>query len=180
MRVGHGAQSRFYLDAAKQISGQPPYHLDPHLTIAERRGCDLHPLDAGNPADRNTLLSFVWPDQLERFERLRAALVIAKQKPVVVDEADGIDWIGKMASPLRRGLTTVALHVVVTEHMPPDVRNRLHYVVTHVGESAKADAPFASVRMEPAVAAYETNVPIWPGGQKTCIARSDGHAQRLQ
>src|SRR5437588_188636 len=37
----------------------PPFEI--HANVAERRGCDLAPLDASSADDRVTLLSFMWP-----------------------------------------------------------------------------------------------------------------------
>jgi hypothetical protein len=45
--------------------------------IAERRGCDLRPVDPSTEDGRLTLLSFVWADQIGRLDRLRAALTVA-------------------------------------------------------------------------------------------------------
>ena len=45
--------------------------------IVERLGCDPNPLEPRSTADRLTLTSYVWGDQLERFERLRGALQVA-------------------------------------------------------------------------------------------------------
>src|SRR5579872_2036695 len=67
-----------------------PLHLDAPLDVIERRGCDLHPLDPANAEDADTLLCFIWPDQRERFARLRAAIEIARNHPVEIAKRDGI------------------------------------------------------------------------------------------
>lgn len=156
-----------------------PQHLDANLRVIERRGCDIHPLHAANPADADTLLSFVWPDQTARFQRLRAALEVARAYPPAIDAADGIDWIQNIAQP-RYGAATVVVHTVIMEHMPPDIRERLRSVIRRIGEWATPQAPFAYARMEPAGGAYETVVTLWPMRQEIVIARSDGHAQALE
>ncbi len=55
-----------------------------HVEIVERAGCDLHPLDIDRPEDRLTLASYVWGDDLPRFERLRTAFVLAHRVPATV------------------------------------------------------------------------------------------------
>ncbi len=47
---------------------RPP--LDAAATIASRAGCDRDPIDAAEPESALTLLSYVWPDQPERLQRL--------------------------------------------------------------------------------------------------------------
>ena len=44
------------------------------FTVVERRGCDLHPVDATSEAGRLLLTSFVWPFDVDRHQRLAAAL----------------------------------------------------------------------------------------------------------
>jgi hypothetical protein len=58
---------------------------DVPLSIASRAGCDPAPLDPASEADRLTLTSYVWADQVERFERLRGALRIAQRHPVAIE-----------------------------------------------------------------------------------------------
>ncbi len=156
-----------------------PRHLDAPLRVTERRGCDIHPLNVTNTADADTLLSFVWPDQTERFQRLRAALEIGRAHPPAIDAADGIQWLQTAAQP-KFATTTVVMHTVITEHMQQDMRERLRAAIRRMGEEATTQAPFAWARMEPAAGTYETAVTLWPARQEIFIARSDGHAQGLQ
>ena len=158
-----------------------PQHLDADLDIGERRGCDVHPLHLSDPVHADRLLSFVWPDQQERLDRLRAAISVARLHPVEIDCADAISWIGDVALP-RMGMCTVGLHTVVTEHLSADTRERLRDSMYALGREASREGPFAWVRMEPPEqkVSYETSVTLWPSGEQLFIARSDGHAQDLQ
>ena len=49
--------------------------------VVERTGIDPHPIDPTSVEGRLTLLSFVWPDQVERFARLAAAIDLAREVP---------------------------------------------------------------------------------------------------
>ena len=40
------------------------------FTVTDRRGCDLHPVDAASPEGRLLLTSFVWPFDVHRHQRL--------------------------------------------------------------------------------------------------------------
>ena len=71
------------LDSPVQLApswtGDDPSGIDP--VVAERLGCDVSPIDITDPAARERLLAYVWPDQTARLERLRAALDIAVTRP---------------------------------------------------------------------------------------------------
>src|SRR5262249_29142617 len=58
-----------------------PQHLDAAVSVVERRGCDLTPVDIRDPSQVRMLESFVWPDQLRRLVQLRAAATLARQDP---------------------------------------------------------------------------------------------------
>ncbi len=55
--------------------------------IADRLGCDLHPIDPTTPEGRARVSSSVWADQTDRFERLGAALRTAARVPATVERA---------------------------------------------------------------------------------------------
>jgi hypothetical protein len=63
------------------------------LRITARAGCDRRPLDPGDPEDRIVLLSYIWPDETPRFERMRAALAVAAQFAPRVDRRPAGEWI---------------------------------------------------------------------------------------
>ncbi|HEY9180124.1 MAG TPA: DUF2332 domain-containing protein [Candidatus Baltobacteraceae bacterium] len=173
-----GAQ-RSPVRLTNRITSGVPGHLDADLRIAERHGCDLHPLNAADPNDADTLLGFVWPDQHDRFERLRAALAVAREHPLRIATADGIAWARTAALPADGGVT-VLLHTVMVEHLTAEQAARLDETVQTLAAQARPHAPFAWVRMEMVARSYETAVTLWPGAHETLIARSDGHANTLR
>jgi len=163
-----------------RIASGAPAHLSAVPTVAERRGCDLHPLDATSAVDRMELFSFVWPDQTARVARLRAALEVAALLPVEVDRADLLDWLPRRATPAD-GTLTVVTESVLTEHLALDTRDALTAAVHAQAARATAGAPFAWLRMEPSEGAYATEIFTWPDVRPAGvrIATSDGHAQNI-
>ena len=162
--------------------GGIPAALDAPLRVSERLACDLHPLDIGVDRDRLELRSFVWADQLERFERLNSAIMAANAVPLAVDAADMYAWIPIHARPFD-GHATVAMHSIVTEHITPEMRQSLKATIEKAGANARPSAPFAWVRMEPDSSEqgrYETRATLMPSGEEWLIARSDGHGQDLE
>jgi hypothetical protein len=150
------------------------------VRIVERHGCDMHPLDIADGRDRLRLLSYVWADQLERIERLKAAFSAARDVPMRIDRADMFTWIATCAEP-ERGAATVVMHSVVADHLPPAGRTQLEATMAGLGETARPDAPLAWLRMEmdPEKTCFETRVTLWPSGEEVLIARSDGHGQEI-
>jgi hypothetical protein len=161
------------------VASGVPANLNAQLRIADRRGCDLHPLDMAKEEDRIALQSFVWADQHDRFERLRCALEAIGGDPAPLDADDLYAWLERTAQP-QRGAATVVAHSVVEEHLNEADRNRLARLVRTLGEHATDDAPLAWVRMEQMEGTYPTEVRMWPGdGRCVTICTSSGHAQAI-
>lgn len=163
----------------EQTQSGRPRHLAARLQIVKRAGCDVHPLDVTIERDRVELRSFVWADQPERFARLHAATIVARALPAELEAADFFEWIPRRVVPTR-GMTTVVMHSVVTEHLAPAERERLQGTIEAACSAATQAAPMAWLRMEPnAGNRYETRVTAWPSRAETLIAVSDGHAQSI-
>ena len=78
------------------------------LEIRARAGCDANPLRAGDPEDRVTLLSYIWPDELDRIERQRAALDIAAEAGLQIERASAREYLeGALRSRPPEELTVV-------------------------------------------------------------------------
>jgi hypothetical protein len=150
------------------------------LTIDSRAGCDPAPLDPTTDADRLTLLSYVWADQLERIERLRGALRIAEADPVRVEALPASDFLRRELAEPTPGVTTVVWHSVVRQYLPPDERAEVEVLLAAAGERATADAPLVRLSLEPEKKAHSTfrflvELTTWPGGESRLLAECLGH-----
>jgi hypothetical protein len=144
--------------------------------VVERRGCDLHPIDATTVDGQRRLLSYVWPDQDARLARLRAALSIAAGEPVTIDRASADDWVDERVQP-EPGTTTVLLHSIMWQYLPTDVQTRVTETLTARGAATTSDAPLAWVRLEPApkIVFADVRLTLWPGGVEEVVATSGFH-----
>jgi hypothetical protein len=71
------------------------------ITVAERSGSDLNPIDATTEEGRLTVLACVFPDEFERYGLLEQAIAVARETPAVVERADLASWITRrLAEPL--------------------------------------------------------------------------------
>ncbi len=156
-----------------------PNHLDASLEVVGRRGCDLSPIDLSSKRGRLRLQSFVWPDQADRLDRLRAAIEAARKIPVTIDAESFSTWIPREAR-CRRGQVTMIVHTVIEEHMSANERAELDAVIAENAERASPQAPLARVGMELTEGSYHTKVITWAGSKlATTICTSDGHAQGI-
>jgi hypothetical protein len=90
------------------------------LRIAQRSGCDLAPLDPSRPDDQLTLLSYIWPDELDRIDRLRAALSVAARDPVSIAQAPASRWLPAAIDAGRPDELVVVWHSVMRQYVESD------------------------------------------------------------
>ncbi|MEA2125286.1 MAG: hypothetical protein QOI80_2068, partial [Solirubrobacteraceae bacterium] len=119
-RYAYESGGRTFGDPASPVRFVEPwsYALDASPRIAARRGCDLHPKDPREAADRLTLLSYAWPDELERFARLAAALALAAEDPAPVDAETASTWLARHLSESSPDHLTVVWHSVMRQYVP--------------------------------------------------------------
>lgn len=150
------------------------------LHIAERHGCDPAPLDPADADDRLTLTSYVWADQLDRFERLRAALQVAAVDPVPVQRTGASAFLERELARPTDGLATVVWHSVVRQYLTPAERAAVDQIVAEAGARATPDAPLARLSMEPEKVGagqfrFVLELTTWPGGERRVLAECLGH-----
>jgi hypothetical protein len=113
--------------------------------VVDRRGCDLAPVDPSTPQGQLRLRSFVWPFDLERHERLTAALSVASEHSVVVDEAPAGEWLERQLSvPTPEGTLTVVWQSVTALYWPAAERERVDGAI----DAARRNRLVAHIAME--------------------------------
>jgi hypothetical protein len=142
------------------------------FTIVDRRGCDLHPVDASSPEGRLLLTSFVWPFQVHRHERLAAALTIAARHPVTVDAASASDWLETQLAPDTGDGLPVIWQSITQLYWPPAEVRRVAEVLAAYGQHR----PLARVAMEfpdhsPPNAKPEIWTTVWQPGEEPRVRR---------
>ncbi len=68
--------------------------------IAARGGVDLSPIDVTDDAEARWLEACVWPDQPDRFRRLRAAIAIARNNPPELRSGDAVTTVAAAVTSL--------------------------------------------------------------------------------
>jgi hypothetical protein len=151
--------------------------FDVAARIVERRGCDASPIDPSTAEGRLTLQSYLWPDQMERFRQLSAAIHVARLVPAHVEQANAADWIEAMLADGVSGVATVVYHSIVWQYLSNRDRARFQGVMAAAGDAATHDNPLAWLRFEPAGDVAEVRLQLWPGGEARLLARSGFHGK---
>ncbi len=163
------------------IEGDFPYHRTP-ATCVQRRGVDISPIDVTMDGGVNRLLSFVWPDQHERFRRLRLAIDITRKAPHTIDRASVESWLpARLSTPRSRPV--VVFHSIVWQYLGVDVQNSLRDTLQAFGANATPDTPIVWARMEPAGRVADLQVTIWSGSstpQQWNLGTIGYHGQSLR
>ena len=183
-RYGQGAEGFGPSDSPVRFSdlwadGRPPF--DAPLEVTARAGCDLDPVDPTTPDGRFTLLSYVWPDQEERFARTSGAIDIASQVPVTLDREDAPVWLERQLRKPTPGATTVVYHSIMWQYLDEATRAGVVGALERAGGAATDDAVVAWLRLEPSddYSCAELRLRTWPapetGGQERLLARCSFH-----
>jgi hypothetical protein len=126
-----------------QVPMAPPVH------IVERSGCDLQPLDVDKPEDRLALASYVWGDDLARFERLRSSFVIAHRIPAAVRAMGAGAYVSALAhhDPVP-GQTLVIWHSATWFYLDRHARSEIRTGIRKLASRATAQSPVVHVSWE--------------------------------
>lgn len=158
------------------------YPPDPGpLEVVSRRGCDVQPLDVTDPEQCLTLLSFIWADQDQRFERMRAAIEVARRSPPVIDRADAGDWLAnRLSEDMAEATTTVVQQSVMWQYLHEGTRDGVRHALEHAGRSATKDAPLVHITFEPGTriserGGFAITVTKWPSGESAILGNAQAH-----
>lgn len=149
------------------------------VQVLSRTGTDLDPVDVSTAAGRLRLTSYVWPDQLDRLARLRAAFELAAALPVPVRKQRALDTLRELR--LHPGAVTVVWHSLVWQYLPDAERAAIAARLAGLGATATADAPLARLSLEPRGrrspegVQFVLRLQTWPGEGVELLGRAHPH-----
>jgi hypothetical protein len=155
------------------------------IRIIERRGCDTAPVRFLEAAARRRLLSYVWGDQVERFERLTRAMDLAIGIPFTVDESDAATWLAdRLEEPVADETLTVVQHSVMWQYLDGDTQAAVHELLGISGAAATDCRPLAHVSLEPpgygvGHRGMELIAQRWPGDGPVVLGYGQAHGASL-
>jgi hypothetical protein len=178
---------RVWGDPASTVEIAPDWHGETPpealISVLERAGCDLAPVDSANPAHRLRMLSYIWADQQDRLLRTRAALDIAAAHKLSVEKADAVDWLRTHLAATRPGAVHVIFHTIAWQYLPTPLQAEGEALIAAAGERAADDSPLARLALEADDNAHDgaaLTLQIWPGGEKKQIGRGDFHGRWIR
>jgi len=132
--------------------------------VVERVGVDRDPIDVATPEGRLHLTSFVWPDQLDRYERLRGAWDLVDAVPVDIWAGDVIDHVRSLR--LREGSALVVWHSSVWMYLSDVQRAEFDEIIGELAVHASASSPLIEVSREFRQSRVGSSFPVvirsWP------------------
>ena len=181
------SDARLRFDAASYVGNvhtwidsapQPAVH---DQIIVERRGCDINPIDPTSTDGALSLMSYVWPDQFTRLERLRRAIEIAQQVPATVERASADDWLDENLST-EPGVATVVMHSVMWQYMPDSVQERCRDLLTSRGRLVSPSSALYELSMEPTPGSVEMVLDVTDLNttERLAYARAGGHGPPIE
>lgn len=149
--------------------GSPPIFAP--IEVVAARGVDLDPLDAGDEATRERLLSYVWADQPQRAKRLEQALALAQLHRPQVDRGNAVSWLEEsLAAPQRAGRCRAVFHSMVLQYLTEENRKTIANMIRQAGARATIERPLAWIGFEwtPTRSEVQLSLTYWPTGE-TCL-----------
>lgn len=107
-----------------QGAHRPPLPF-PMPTIAQRVGIDLAPLAVHAEEDVRWLRACIWPEERERYQRLKAALTFARQQELSIIKGDACELLPPLLSQIPLEQTLCVWHSFALNQGPTHVRARI-------------------------------------------------------
>ena len=163
---------------------EPAWDVIPHgapalVDVVERVAGDIAPVDPTSNEGELRLLSYVWPDQVERLARLRGAISIARDVPVRRVKAGAAELLEGLE--LADGAMTVVWHSVMWQYLLRGEQDRVTARITELGSEATTERPFAHIAFEPRRLApgaphrFLVSARRWPGGEELLLGEAPPH-----
>ena len=170
-------------DAGLELRGEergavPSSLLRVDVRVGHRLGIDRAPVDVTTDEGARLLTSFVWADQAERIERLRAAIVELRRDPPELLQADFLDVLPEVLVGRRAEALTVVFQTAVLGYVGDAGRSRVRDAL----EAAGRTGPLAFVsagRPRAGEDSWGLRITYWPGGEREFVGHADYHGAWL-
>ncbi|MGD1254949.1 DUF2332 domain-containing protein [Mycobacterium seoulense] len=154
------------------------------VRIVERHGYDIAPIDVTGADGELTVLSYVWPDQAARLERLRGAIDVARRVPAQLERRTAADAVAGLT--LADGALTVLWHSITWQYLSGEERETVRARVRALGGRADERSPFVHLTLEPARGGPDSPIRFlvrarrWPGGELEILGECHPHGPPVQ
>ena len=174
-------------DRASPVSLAPDWHggippLDAPLTVEQRAGCDIAPVDIGSQENQRRLESYIWPDQPDRLARLRGAIRIAEELGTQVVHQSADAFVQEALDGPAPNAVRVIAHTIMWQYMPEEMRADIEQTIKQAGDRASETSPIAWLRLEPIDIKDPPRLQlnVWPGGATQDLAVAHPHGASVK
>jgi hypothetical protein len=150
------------------------------IEVISRRGVDRNPMNIHDHDTVERLMSYVWPDQFDRINRMKAGIAIARTGDVVVARGEASEWVEKefQVNPTL-GYTRVLYQSVAWQYFDADTIARIEARLAAAGGASRPDAPIAHLSMEKSDhwQGHDVMLRLWRGNgeERFLLARCHAH-----
>lgn len=165
------------LTLSPEWKGPPPPNAA--LSITQRAGVDLNPLNPKISEDIVRLKAYLWADQPHRMALTQSA---ASVQDTVVDQGDAIDWLTHRLSVQIPGHIHLVQNTIAWQYFPTQAQERGVQLFKEAGAKATTDCPLAWLSMEndgDATGGLGAAITLrmWPGDIVLHLGRADFHGR---
>jgi hypothetical protein len=146
------------------------------VDVVERVGADLAPVDVTTEDGALRLLSYVWPDQLDRIERLQGAIEVARRHPVRLRRMSAFELVEGLR--LADDTVTVLWHSVMWQYLDDVEKRSVLDQLSWLGDFADDRKPLVHLAFEPNPAGkgpFLITATTWPGGRSETLGHAPPH-----
>jgi hypothetical protein len=157
------------------------------LKIQQHSACDLSPIDLASQKDR--LLSYVWPDQIERMQRTIGAISYAADRSLKIERSEASEWLLDQWLLKQRLLESsgeqtvqrprVFFHSIIWQYFNRMQKADFRANMNKLANQASNSSPLIWMRLEPAADKQhaELTITVWPGQSEHHLADSGFHGE---
>jgi hypothetical protein len=156
----------------------PPASLFAEVNVARRRGVDRSPIDVTTADGALLLQSFVWADQTERLERLRAAIDVVRSNPPELIRGDYVRDLPGLLRDRVPGAQLIVYETASAQYLDRSQRDALHEAMHHAGQVEPLT--FLTTRSNSDADFYTLEAWSWPSGERRELERFDFHGAWLE
>jgi len=105
------------------------------MDLGSRLGIDRHPIAVKDEEAARWLLACVWPEQLTRFARLKAAIEIARTDPPPLVAGDIVEALPSIVAAVPEDQHLAVQNSWVLNYLAPEARQRLVATLDKIGSA---------------------------------------------
>jgi hypothetical protein len=144
--------------------------------VRGRVGIDKAPIDVTSDDAARLLQAFVWADQTERLERMRAAIDVVREEPPELLRGDFVEALPDVLAAQPGDVLTVVFQTAALGYVEPEGRERIRAALDDAG----VDLPLAFVTAgNPRIGDEDWGLRIvyWPGGGREFAGHAEYHGR---